>query len=75
MALDVHFTADVAHGITAVAVAMLSASAAHGAGNREYVRGVVDTVRAQAIQFGVWEAVKGQVPELGEYSVVKVLEG
>ena len=81
MALDVHFTADVAHGITSVGVAMLSACAAHGAGNVEYVRGVVDTVRAQAISFGIeWTAVEGELIAALKGSsiidsVVKVLEG
>jgi hypothetical protein len=80
MALDVYFRQDVAQGITSVAVAMLSASAAHGAGNREYVRGVVDTVRAQAISFGIeWPAVEGELIAALKGSdvidsVVKVLE-
>jgi hypothetical protein len=37
----------------AVTVAMLSAAAAHGGGNIEYCRGVLDTARAQALAFGV----------------------
>ena len=62
MALDVYFRHDVAHGITAVAVAMLSAAAAHGGGNVEYCRGVIDTVRAQATSFGIpWAGVAVQL--------------
>lgn len=58
MALDVYFRHDVEHGITAVAVAMLSAAAAHGGGNVEYCRGIIDTVRAQTTSFGIpWPAV------------------
>ena len=64
MALDVYFRQDVAHGITAVAVAMLSAAAAHGGGNVEYCRGVIDTVRAQTTSFGIpWMEVSGQLSE------------
>ena len=62
MALDVYFRHDVAHGITAVAVAMLSAAAAHGGGNVEYCRGVIYTVRAQTTSFGIpWTSVAGQL--------------
>ena len=62
MSLDVYFRHDVAHGITAVAVAMLSASAAHGGGNVEYCRGVIDTVRAQTTTFGIpWDSVSAQL--------------
>jgi len=64
MALDVYFRHDVAHGITAVAVAMLSAAAAHGGGNVEYCRGVIDTVRAQTTSFGIpWTEVSGQLSQ------------
>jgi hypothetical protein len=64
MALDVFFRNDVAQGITAVAVAMLSAAAAHGGGNVEYCRGVIDTVRAQSTSFGIpWTDVSGQLSQ------------
>lgn len=53
MALDVYFKDDVAQGIVAVAVAMLSAAVAHGAINVEYCRGVVDVSRAQALNYGL----------------------
>ena len=53
MALEVYFKDDVAQGIVAVTVAMLSASVAHGAINVEYCRGVVDTARAQALNYGI----------------------
>ncbi len=53
MALEVYFRNDISQGIMAVSVAMLSAAAAHGGGNVEYCRGVLDTARAQALAFGV----------------------
>jgi hypothetical protein len=53
MALDVYFQEDIAQSIVAVAVGMLSAAAAHGATNVEYCRGVVDTVRAQALNYSI----------------------
>jgi len=53
MALDVYFKDDVAQGIVAVTVAMLSASVANGAVNVEYCRGVVDTARAHALNYGI----------------------
>jgi hypothetical protein len=49
MPLEVVMRDEIAASIVAVAVAMLSASAAHGAANVEYCRGVLDTLRAQAI--------------------------
>jgi hypothetical protein len=53
MALEVYLQEDIAHGIVAVAVGMLSASAAQGMTNVEYCRGVVDTVRAQALNYRI----------------------
>jgi len=53
MALDVYFREDVAQGIVSIAVAMLSTSVAHGGTNLEYCRGVLDTVRAQAVSYGI----------------------
>jgi hypothetical protein len=53
MALDVYFKDDIAQGIVAVTVAMLSASVAHGAVNIEYCRGVLDTNRAHALNYGI----------------------
>lgn len=53
MALEVYFKDDVAQGIVAVTVAMLSASVANGASNLEYCRGVVDTARAHALNYGI----------------------
>lgn len=41
---------------------MLSAAAAHGGGNVEYCRGVIDTVRAQTTTFGIpWPSVATQI--------------
>ena len=53
MALEVYFRADIAQGITAVTVAMLSASVANGGTNVEYCRGVLDAARAQALAYGI----------------------
>ena len=62
MALDVYFKDDVAQGIVAVAVAMLSAAVASGAINVEYCRGVVDVSRAQAMNYGLsWRALVGEI--------------
>ena len=44
---------DIAQGIVAVTVAMLSASIAHGSTNLEYVRGVRDKSSAQALNCGI----------------------
>ena len=53
MALDVYFKDDIAQGITAVTVAMLTASIANGAPNIEYTRAIVDTARAHALNYGI----------------------
>jgi len=53
LALDVYFKEDIRQGIVAVAVAMLSAAVAHGGGNVEYCRGILDTSRAQALNYGI----------------------
>jgi hypothetical protein len=64
MALDVYFQQDVRRNIVAVAVAMLSASAAHGVTNVEYCRGVLDTSRAQALNHGMsWSEILGDLRE------------
>jgi len=58
----VYFRHDIANHITAVALAMLSSAAAHGGGNVEYVRGVIDTARAQCTSFGIeWPPVKAHL--------------
>jgi hypothetical protein len=62
MALDVYFKEDIAQGIVAVTVAMLSASVAHGGTNVEYCRGVLDTARAQALNYGLpWMGLMGEL--------------
>ena len=62
MALDVYFRHDVKHGIVAVAVAMLSAAVAQESLNIEYCRGVLDTARAQALNFGLsWSGVLAEL--------------
>jgi len=53
MALDVYFRHDVANNISSIACAMLSSAAASGGQNVEYCRGIVDTVRSQAMSFGI----------------------
>lgn len=44
---------DIAQSIISITVAMLSASIASGAPNVEYCRGVVDTARAHALNYGI----------------------
>jgi len=62
MALEVYFQEDIAHGIVAVAVGMLTAAAAHGATNVEYCRGVLDTVRAQALNYRIpWSQLQAEL--------------
>jgi len=62
MALDVYFRDDVAQGIVAIAAAMLSTAVAHGGTNVEYCRGVLDTTRAQAINYGLsWRSLMGEL--------------
>ena len=62
MSLDIFFRSDVAHGITATAIGMLSASAANGPVNVEYVRGVLDKTRADCIGFGIpWPPVVAEL--------------
>jgi hypothetical protein len=62
MALEVYLRNDISAGIMSVAAAMLSAAAAHGGGNIEYCRGVLDTARAQALAFGVpWTELSGRL--------------
>lgn len=58
MTLDVYFKDDIAQGIIAVTVAMLSAAVANGAANIEYCRGVLDTNRAHALNYGIpWSGI------------------
>ena len=78
MALDVYFRNDISQGIMAVAVAMLSAAAAHGGGNLEYCRGVLDTARAQALAFGVpWSEMssdlRGVLSESGREDLLEAM--
>ena len=62
MALDVYFRDDIQQGIVSIAVAMLSTAAAHGGTNVEYCRGVLDTTRAQALNYGIpWSALAGEM--------------
>jgi hypothetical protein len=64
MPLEVYFREDIAQGIVAVTVAMLSAAVAHGGTNAEYCRGVLDSARAQALNYGIpWSAVMGELKE------------
>lgn len=65
MATTFYFREDIAQGITAVAAAMLSTAMAHGGTNVEYCRGVLDTCRAQALNYGIpWPALFGELQEM-----------
>ena len=58
------FAQDIRRNIVAVAVAMLSAAAAHNVTNVEYIRGVLDTSRAQALNHGMpWSEILGDLRE------------
>jgi hypothetical protein len=62
MALEVYFKDDIAQSIVAVTVAMLSAAVAHGGTNTEYCRGILDTARAQALNYGIpWMGILGEL--------------
>ena len=62
MALQVYFKDDIAQGIVAVTVAMLSTSVAHGGTNVEYCRGILDTARAHALNYGIpWSGLMGEL--------------
>jgi hypothetical protein len=62
MPLQVCFQDDIAQGIVAVTVAMFSASIAHGNMNLEYVRGILNSARAQALNYGLeWPAIVRQL--------------
>jgi hypothetical protein len=46
-------------------VAMLSASIAHGSTNLEYVRGLLDSSRAQALNYGIpWSIIEGDMQKV-----------
>lgn len=56
------FREDVAEHIVSTAVGMLSAAAAHGLTNREYVRGILDFARAEALGYRIpWSWVEGKL--------------
>ena len=60
-----YFEHQIADKITATAVAMLSASAAHYGSNVEYVRGVMDTTRANCESFGIdWQPVRDKLRDV-----------
>ena len=64
MALSVYFQDDIAQGIVAVSVAMLSTAVAHGGTNVEYCRGVLDMARAQALNYGLpWPSLARTLDE------------
>lgn len=80
MALEVYFQEDIAQGIVAVAVGMLTAAAAHGATNVEYCRGVLDTVRAQALSYRIpWSQLQGELrgalADGGQADLLEVIAG
>lgn len=76
---ETYLRSEVMQGIIAVAVAMLTSAQAHGGGNIEYVRGVLDTTRAQAINYGVsWHEMSAQIRgelEVDNVGIVGLLEG
>jgi len=70
MTLDVYFKSDLEQTISAITVAMLSTSIANGATNIEHARGVIDTARAHALNYGInWPALvttmRGAIEDTG----------
>ena len=62
--LDYYDQRDIAQHLVAVTVAMLSASMAQNDVNVEYVRGILDTARAHALNYGIpWAAVSGELAQ------------
>ena len=58
------FIEEIQQGIVAVTVAMLSASVAHGGGNVEYCRGVLDSAKAQGLNYGIsWGVLMCELKE------------
>jgi len=76
MPLEVVMRDEIEAGIVAVATAMLSAAAAHGATNVEYCRGVLDTSRAQALNHRIpWDQLQLQLQRtLQDEGLEQVLE-
>ena len=74
MALEIWFKDDVAQGILSITVAQLTASIASGP-NVEYCRGIVDTARAHALNYGIpWPGLAGELHEaLGDAGRGEVL--
>lgn len=70
------FKDDIAQGIVAVSVAMLSTAVAHGGTNVEYCRGVLDMARAQALNYGLsWGRMVGQMrDEIGTGDALGLLD-
>lgn len=76
MALDVYFRFEIAHALTAVAVGMISASVANGADNIEYIRGMLETTRANAEAFGIeWSPIVAKLRETRQADVLALLPG
>lgn len=62
MPLDVYFPHTIERIIRGVTTAQLSAAQAHGNGNVEYCRGVLDNARALAVAFGVpWDTMAVEI--------------
>ena len=68
MPVDIFFHDDLQRTVASVTVAALMSAAAHGGGNIEYVRGVLDAQHATALALGVsWSKVQASVRDiLGE---------
>lgn len=65
MPLDIYFQSDITQAIVAVVVSSLTSARAHGGGNVEYCRGVLDACRAQALVFGIPPAEVWQIARDG----------
>lgn len=62
MVYTIYFRDEIAGNLAAVGVGMLSSAAAHGATNVQYCRGVLDTLRAQALCYRIpWIALESEL--------------
>ncbi len=64
MALSVYYVDEVEQQIASVVISMLSSAVAHGGGNIEYCRGVLDMARGQYVAYGIpWSGMAATLRE------------
>ncbi len=75
-----YFKDDIAQGIVAITVAVISTAIAHGCTNQEHTRGVLDSARAQALNYGIdWpelaETMRGALDDAGLVGLLDMPSG